>query len=89
MESKLNGQTDSNSNYSTHLLVMHNFDTKYLNIVTLNYSSYDFDLHIFQYKIDIAFFGRFLRLKFSQQPRHDFAYIVPVAAQCLLKKYTI
>ena len=36
-----------------------NFDTK-------SQISVDFDLHIFQFKIDIVIFGRFLRFKFSQ-----------------------
>ena len=40
------------------------------NIVVIN----DLDLHIFQIKIDIVIFGRFLHFKFSQQPRYGFAY---------------
>ena len=49
-ESKLNGQTDSHKDYSAHLWVGQSFDTK-----SLKY----FDLHIFQFKIDIVIFGRY------------------------------
>ena len=48
-----------------HLWVVQNFD-----IVVID----DFDLHILQLKIYIVIFGRFLRFKFSQQPRHGFAF---------------
>ena len=34
----------------------------------------NFDLHIFQFKINFVTFSRFLRVKFSQEPRHRFAY---------------
>ena len=34
----------------------------------------DFDLHIFQFKINIVIFGRFLCFIFSQYPCHGFAY---------------
>ena len=43
MESKLNGQTDSHSDFSAHVWAMQNFDT---NIFVID----DFDLHIFNLK---------------------------------------
>ena len=58
MESKSDGQTDLHSDYSVHLLVVQNFDTKSLNIVVID----NFD------------FRQFLRFEFSQQPLHHFAH---------------
>ena len=55
MESELNEQTDSLSDYSAHLWVVQNYHIRSLNIVVID----DFDLHIFQFKIDIMIFGRF------------------------------
>ena len=34
----------------------------------------NFDLHRFQFNIDFVILGNLLCLKFSQQPRHRFAY---------------
>ena len=56
LESKLDGQTDSQSHYSAYLWVVHNFDTKSLNIVFID----SFILHIFTIKIDFAIFCIFL-----------------------------
>ena len=69
-QSKLNGQTDSHSDYCAYLWLVQNFNTRSSNIVVND----DFDLNISQFKIDLVIFGRCLPLKFSQQPRHDFAY---------------
>ena len=55
MESKLNGQTDSHSEHSAHLWVVQTFRYKVFNILLLLMIS-DFDLHIFQFKIDIVIF---------------------------------
>ena len=52
MESKLNGQMDSHSNYSAHVWVVQNFDS-FQNIVVKD----DFDLHYFQFKINILIFS--------------------------------
>ena len=51
-ESKLNGQTDSHSDYSGHMCVMQNFDTLLL-------------LMFLICKIDIIIFGIFLRCNLS------------------------
>ena len=40
LESKMDGQTDSHSDYSAYLRVLHNFDTKSLNIVFIDYLCY-------------------------------------------------
>ena len=62
MESKLNGQTDSRSDYSVHLRIVQNFRYQvFLNIVFID----NFDLHIFQFDKDFVIFGSFLRVKFS------------------------
>ena len=71
-QSKLNGQTDLHSDYCAHLWLVQNFNTKSSNIVVIIDG---FDLNISQFKIDFVIFCRYLRLKFSQQPRHGFAYL--------------
>ena len=48
MESKLNGQMNSHSDYIAHVRVVQNSVVKD-----------DFDLHYFQFKINIAIFGIF------------------------------
>ena len=50
-ESKLNGQTDTHSDYSAHLWVVQNFDSLLLLMFSIC-------------KIDIVIFGRFLRCNF-------------------------
>ena len=57
MASELNGQTDLHSDYSANLWVVQNYDVRSLNIVVID----DFDLHSFQFKINIVIFGIFLR----------------------------
>ena len=46
LESKLEGQTDSYSDYSAYLRVVHNFDTKSLKYCFID----NLVLHIFQFK---------------------------------------
>ena len=70
-QSKLNDQTDSHIDYCAHLWLVQNFNTRSSNIIVND----DFDLNISQFKIDLVIFGRYLPLKFSQQPRHGFAYL--------------
>ena len=54
-----------------------------LNIVVID----DFDLHSFQFKIDIVIFGRFLR--FSSAGKASSRFCIPVAGQCLNKEVSI
>ena len=59
-QSKLNGQTDSHSDYCAHLWLVQNFNTKSSNIVVID----DFELNVSQFKINFVIFDIYLRLKF-------------------------
>ena len=91
VESELNGQTDSRSDYSVHLRVVQNFFTKSLNIVFID----NFELHIFQFNIDFVIFGSFLRVRFSQRASslvtvmqtNDWTMLKQISMQNLIQIY--
>ena len=56
MESKLDEQMYSRSDYRAHLWVVQNFDTKSLKYFVID----NFGLHNFQFNIGFVFFGIFL-----------------------------
>ena len=86
VESKLDGQTDSHSVYSANPRVVQNFYTKSIRIVDKD----NFDLHIFQFNIDFAIFGSFLRFKFSQQPLNSrWKMLEYISMQNLIKMNTV
>ena len=56
MESKLDGQTDSRSDYSAHMWVTQNFDIKSLKMFEVD----NLDLHIFNLKLINLYYVLFL-----------------------------